>query len=241
VLLAIAAAVGALGAWPVPLGLAAFIVVAGLATRWAVVLIVGAGLLTAGLAARSWSGLHPPRRGSFAGAVTLVGDPASVGGEVRVEVRIEGKRVEAWAHGRAGRALEPRLAGERVALAGRIQPVPGSARARLASRHIGARMSVDTVGAWSAGDPASRLANTVRRTLAAGVQPLPNGQRSLFLGFVLGDDRGQSPEVVDDFRSSGLAHLLVVSGENLAFVLALVAPLLRRMAMGGRVLAGVGV
>jgi ComEC/Rec2-related protein len=58
--------------------------------------------------------------------------------------------------------------------------------------------------------------------------------RSLFLGFVLGDDRGQSPEVIEDFRDSGLAHLLVVSGENVAFLLALAAPLLRRLAMVGR-------
>jgi ComEC/Rec2-related protein len=102
-------------------------------------------------------------------------------------------------------------------------------------------MSVDRVGAWYAGDPASRLANGVRRTLARGAESLSPSHRSLFLGFVLGDDRGQSPEVVDDFRSSGLTHLLVVSGENLAFVLALVGPLLRRLAIGGRLVAAAAV
>src|SRR5204862_2233759 len=99
--------------------------------------------------------------------------------------------------------------------------------------------SVEAVGGWATGDPASRLANGVRRTLAEGVQPLSASQRSLFLGFVLGDDRGQTPDVVDDFRNAGLTHLLVVSGENLAFVLPLVAPLLRRLAMGGRLAAAV--
>ncbi|MBV8982087.1 MAG: ComEC/Rec2 family competence protein, partial [Acidimicrobiia bacterium] len=64
---------------------------------------------------------------------------------------------------------------------------------------------------------------------------------ALFLGFVLGDDRGQSPEIVEDFRGAGLTHLLVVSGENLAFALALVGPLLRRLSMGGRLAAAAAV
>src|SRR5206468_5130728 len=128
-----------------------------------------------------------------------------------------------------------------VEIADRIEAVPPGARGRLAARHIAARLSVDRVGAWHAGDPASRLANGVRRTLARGVESLSPSHRSLFLGFVLGDDRGQTPEVVEDFRGSGLAHLLVVSGENVAFVLALVAPFLRRMAMVGRIAAAVAV
>ena len=41
---------------------------------------------------------------------------------------------------------------------------------------------------------------------------------------VIGDDRGQTAVVADDFRAAGLGHLLVVSGQNVAFVLAVVAP-----------------
>ena len=237
VVLAVSAAVGALVAWPIPVPAAAAVVVVGLFVRRASVVIVGAALLTAGLAARSWSGLHPPRVGGFRGTATLVSDPSSDGGETRVDVRIGGKRVEAWAHGRAAQALAPRLAGERVAVAGRLEAVPSGARPGLAARHVAARMSVESVGAWAPGDPSSRLANGVRRTLGRGAQSMSVSERSLFLGFVLGDDRGQSAEVVDDFRSSGLAHLLVVSGENLAFVLALVAPLLRRLSIPGRLAA----
>jgi competence protein ComEC len=237
VVLAAAAAAGAWFAWPVPLLVAAGVVAVALLGRWPAVLIVGAALLTGTLAARSWAGLHPPTVGAFHGVVTLVGDPTSVDGETRVETRVKSKRVEAWAHGAAARALTDRLAGERIDLSGSIEPVPPRSRARLAARHIGARMAVDRVGLWSAGDPASRLANGVRRTLARGAESLRPTHRALFLGFVLGDDRGQSPEVVDDFRASGLTHLLVVSGENLAFVLALLGPLLRRLAFAGRLVA----
>ena len=59
-----------------------------------------------------------------------------------------------------------------VAIAGRIEPVPARSRSRLAARHIAGRMSVDRVGGWDPGDPASRLANGVRHTLARGAQSL---------------------------------------------------------------------
>ena len=241
VVLALAAAGGAWGAWPVPLPFAIGAVVVALLGRWPVVLMIAVSLLTATLAFRSWAGLRPPRPRTFSGVVTLVGDPETVGAETRVEVRVGTKRVEAWAHGRAARTLSDRLAGERVQMDGRIVPVPPASRARLAARHIASRMSIDRVGAWHAGDPANRLANGVRRTLARGAASLSPSHRALFLGFVLGDDRGQSPEIVEDFRGAGLTHLLVVSGENLAFALALVGPLLRRLSMGGRLAAATAV
>jgi competence protein ComEC len=53
--------------------------------------------------------------------------------------------------------------------------------------------------------------------------------RSLYLGFVIGDDRAQPPAVVEQFRASGLAHLSAVSGENVAFLLAVAGPGLRRL------------
>jgi competence protein ComEC len=49
------------------------------------------------------------------------------------------------------------------------------------------------------------------------------------MGLVVGDDREQTPETRDDFFGSGLAHLLAVSGQNVAFVLALVEPVVRRL------------
>ena len=71
----------------------------------------------------------------------------------------------------------------------------------------------------------------MRHTLVAGAASLPADRRPLFTGFVLGDDRGQGADVVADFRASGLAHLLVVSGENVAFVLALASPVIRRLSL----------
>jgi ComEC/Rec2-related protein len=102
-------------------------------------------------------------------------------------------------------------------------------------------MAVSKVEGWFPGDPASRLANGLRRTLGAGVATMPRTARSLYSGFVLGDDREEPPEVADDFKASGLSHLLVVSGENVAFVLALFAPVLSRLGLRSRLLFGLAV
>ncbi|HEX3622691.1 MAG TPA: ComEC/Rec2 family competence protein, partial [Acidimicrobiales bacterium] len=241
VALAVAAAAGAWLARPLPLVPAVALIVVALALRRPVVLMLAVALAASALGARAEAGLHPPRIGPWSGTATLVGDPAEVAGALRVDVRIAGKRVEAWARGSAARALVGRLAGERVQLRGQLQPVPDDARARLARAHVGARMTVDGASFTSAGDVPSRLANGLRRTLLRGAQVLAPEQRSLFTGFVLGDDRDQRPDVTDDFRASGLSHLLVVSGENVAFVLILLAPVLSRFRMPGRLVGGLAV
>ena len=87
----------------------------------------------------------------------------------------------------------------------------------------------------------ARAANAVRAVLLRGATVLPVDQRVLFGGFVLGDNRDESAVTADDFQGSGLGHLLVVSGENVAFVLAAVAPLLRRLGPRGRLIMTIGV
>ena len=58
--------------------------------------------------------------------------------------------------------------------------------------------------------------------------------RSLYLGFVVGADRAQPAEVLDQFRASGLSHLSAVSGENVAFLMAVAGPGLRRLRPSSR-------
>jgi competence protein ComEC len=238
VALALATCAGAWAARPLPLVPACAIVVVALAVRRPVLLMVAVALAASALAARSWDGLRPPAVGPWSGVATLVGDPAEVAGALRADVRIGGKRVEAWARGSTARTLRDRLSGERVQLRGRLQPVPAAARERLARRHVAARLTVTGVSLSSPGGIPSRLANGLRRTLLRGAEVLPPTRRALYAGFVLGDDREQRPEVTDDFRASGLSHLLVVSGSNVAFVLALLGPFLGRLRLGGRLAGG---
>jgi competence protein ComEC len=62
---------------------------------------------------------------------------------------------------------------------------------------------------------ADRLRAYIARTLAPGVR----GERQAVLaGVVLGEDEGLSEDLQDDFRASGLYHLLAVSGTNVVLV-----------------------
>ena len=240
VVLALATAAGAWIARPLPLLPVLAVAVVGVGVRRPAVVVVGAALAASALGAKAEAGLRPPVVGQWQGTATLVGDPADVPGlgVVRVDVRIGGKRVEAQARGRAAARLRNRLAGEQVSLEGELEEVPASASAYLSRRHVAARMTVAEVGRWSPGAAPSRLANGLRRALVSGAESMTPERRALYAGFVLGDDRGQPVEITDDFRAAGLSHLLVVSGQNVAFVLALLSPLLRRLRLGWRLVAG---
>jgi competence protein ComEC len=63
------------------------------------------------------------------------------------------------------------------------------------------------------------FADRVRHELAGSIAPgLAGERRAVLAGLVLGEEEGLSQELRDRFRSSGLYHLLAVSGQNVAFV-----------------------
>lgn len=221
---------GALVARPVPAALlvaATLIALAALAWGRPFLLVAALAVTASGLGARAWEGVrNAPTHGLVAGPATLLTDPQDLDGATRTELRLAGRRLEAYARGPAAGSLRTALAGERVAVRGRRSPVTGRRRAYLARRHVGARLNLTEVRPLDAGPPPARLANAVRRSLLRGAAPLRSDQRALLAGFVLGDDRDQPVEIVDDFRGAGLTHLLAVSGQNVAFTLAVCSPLL---------------
>ena len=70
-----------------------------------------------------------------------------------------------------------------------------------------------------------------QRAVAAG---LPAAEAALARGMVLGQDESIAEGVRDDFRASGLAHLLAVSGQNVMLLVALALPLLAVAGLGPR-------
>ncbi|HEV2810639.1 MAG TPA: ComEC/Rec2 family competence protein [Acidimicrobiales bacterium] len=240
--LAVAVCAAAWSSAPVPLLLAVTVTAAALISRRPVLLVAGAALLASSLGARSDAGLTPPA-GSEAvtGEAVLSSDPVNVDGATKVDVGLGVRRVEAWARGQPAAVLAPLLAGERVKIEGRLRPPPPEARPWLARRHVSARLSVDQAGPSRPGSLASRAANGLRRTLVNGARPLATEERALLTGFVFGDDRDQSVAVADDFKAAGLTHLLAVSGQNVAFVLVLAGPVLRRLGLRGRWAASLAV
>jgi competence protein ComEC len=177
------------------------------------------------------------RHDAVAVDAVVLDDPAgsqfSVGARVRAEHRI----LLAEASGDDAMRLRVLQAGDRVILVGRL--TEADARARW--RHAVARLDGARVVALRAPVGLLAWADALRNTILRGTAPLAPGTRALVAGFLLGDTRQVPAEVSGQYRDAGLSHLLVVSGENVAFVLALVGPALRRLRLSARTALALGV
>ncbi len=181
------------------------------------------------LSARALAGLVPPAVGRYSDQLVLVDDPVPIPGGQRVTVRWRGKRLAASAREPASSVLRPLSAGARVEARFDVKPWATEPPGWATSRHLAGRVTVLQLRPVDAGSLPWRWAGWVRSTMEEGTRSMTATSRSLFAGFVVGDGRNQPVAVADDFRASGLSHLLVVSGQNVAFALAAVAPLLKRL------------
>lgn len=234
--LAGATVAGALVARPLSLVIPVAVVLVALAVRRPLLLALAAALASSALGARAVDGLDPPTPGPVEAQVTLVDDPQLRWGRAQAVARLDGRLVLVHAPAPAAEVVAARLAGERLRVTGRLGPPPEDAP-WLRARHVAGQLDVTRAAPGSGAAAPWRVANHLRRLLVDGTASLDPDERSLYAGLVLGDDRGQTAEVTDDFRGSGLSHLLAVSGQNVAFVLAVAAPVLRRVGLGGRALA----
>jgi competence protein ComEC len=82
--------------------------------------------------------------------------------------------------------------------------------------------------------------SVIRAGVRTAHEPLPAGPQALVPALVDGDDVGMPPELEEDFRTTGLTHLLAVSGSNLTLVLGFVMVLSRCCGVRGRGFALVG-
>jgi competence protein ComEC len=242
VALAGSAAIGALRPSPVPLLLGLAMASVGLLLQRPLVLCLAVALCTSALAQRALDGLRGLEAGDVQAVVVLLTDPEVSLSGLRAEARLGAAHVELRTTAANAPALRDRLAGERLTVRGTLTP-NDAPDAWATVRHLAGRLQVHRVDGWSAADRPWRIANGLRRTIVDGADALDPDDRALFAGLVLGDDREQGPVVADDFQGAGLTHLLAVSGQNVAFVLALVAPLGRRLRLAPRlvlVLAVIG-
>lgn len=67
------------------------------------------------------------------------------------------------------------------------------------------------------GGVADNVRAAIARTMAPGLE---GERRAVVAGIVLGEDEGLDAALQDSFRASGLYHLLAVSGQNVAYVVA---------------------
>jgi competence protein ComEC len=216
---------------------------AGIAT--VAVLLVG----VLGLAL-AWGGLQEARvRGSALsrlapGRVTLVGtlkvDPgagsygwSAVVDATRVEWEsgISSIRESVWVGG--DEDLPNAVRGDLVRVEGTLQ-LPDDAGFADALHHKGIAVALrldmfERLG--GAPNTFVRATQVFRAFVGRSIDRLfPPKEAGLLLGLVLGDDSQLDPGLARDFQATGLGHLLVVSGENVAMVL---APMLALAAWAG--------
>ena len=209
----------------------------------AVALLAGALIAQERAAAIDRSALGPAIGKRFAArAVALERPRADRFGRLAVRVRLidgtgRGERVlvrlptrDTWP------AVTP---GALVDLRGRLAPLPRSARFER-RRGVHAALWLQSARATGAARAGARgrldaLRARAERALAAG---LPSPEAALLRGIVLGQDEAIDEPVRERFRVSGLAHLLAVSGQNVALLatLALFAGALAGLGRRGRLL-----
>jgi competence protein ComEC len=110
------------------------------------------------------------------------------------------------------------------------RPDPGADfdyAAFLRSRGIGREVQVESLVPIGRRGGIAGIVDAMRRRAEAGIAAgLSPGRAALARGMVLGEDGDISEDTRDDFRRSGLAHLLAASGQNVALLCALALPLL---------------
>lgn len=209
------------------------------AARWMVAAVVLTGVVAGLRAGHEHDRLVPRHLGPFDGSATVVGEPRDHGDLVRAVLRIDGQRFETWVRGTDGDALRTWRGGQLVAVRGERLPLAEQRGRRVASQHIVGRFRLTGFDETpvATGSPVDQASNVVRSSVERGAAALVEPHDALFRGLVIGDRRDQPAEMVERFRASGLAHLTVVSGLNVALLLAAASPGLRRMRPTARWLA----
>ncbi len=150
--------------------------------------------------------------------------PRRAGGEVRVAVETPRGRLLLW----APEPVPELEIGAGVRASGRLSRPPDYYRATLRRQGISTLLRTGRIEATgdARGGLAGRLDAIRSRAEHALGEGTPEREAALARGFVLGQDDRIDPVTVDDFRRSGLAHLLAVSGQNVVLLALLAAPLL---------------
>ena len=215
------------------------------------VVLLATAVMQRALDGQEHSPLAGPIRNRSSATITarLAGDPDGerYSAEVLVRVaRVDGRSagnrtVLVTAGGDAAQRLRLLESGDEVAVSGWFQPLSGYDR-RLRWRHAVASFDAVELRSFEpARSPLDRAANALRARVLAGGRHLPATERALVAGFLLGDTRELGRDVEEQFRASGLTHLLAVSGANVAFVIALTRPAVRRLGLRAQLVAGLAV
>jgi competence protein ComEC len=186
------------------------------------------------------------RRAAVVVTGALVEDPrlaaGQAGGRELVVVRVRAERLTAAGQSYAlrapvlvltqERAWLPLLPGQQVRAEGRLGPAE---RGDDVAAVLSGRGPPVVLGRPSV---AQRVAGRLRAGLRDAVAVLPDAERGLLPGLVVGDTSRLDEDLREDFRLVGLTHLTAVSGTNCAIVAGAALLLARRLRLGSRGAAG---
>ncbi len=237
--LAVAVTAGCVAAIAVPLVPVALATLVALAVGrpW---LVVACGFALAGaLAHRAEAGLGHLETGVLDEVVELVGDPEPAAGGWRAELRmVDGTRIQASGYGSVGWELSRHTAGDYLVVGGSVRPLPADSWLRW--RHLAGRAALTEASPTGERSMWWQPANQLRAIVNRGAELIPSPEQALYTGIIMGDDRFQTDSQQARFRAAGLTHLMAVSGQNVAFVLAVAEPLTRRLPRRWRTVVMVG-
>jgi competence protein ComEC len=164
------------------------------------------------------------------GFVTAV--PHRSNGDVTVRIQTADGRLAVEAH----EPIDDLPVGREVFATGTLQaPAPWEADylARYGIREVLRARRIELTGSRRGG--LSGIVDGIRlRADSALERGTPGAEAALLRGFLLGEDDRIDPATVDDFKRSGLAHLLAVSGDCVMLLALLGAWLLALLGVGLR-------
>ncbi|HID51670.1 MAG TPA: DNA internalization-related competence protein ComEC/Rec2 [Anaerolineae bacterium] len=118
--------------------------------------------------------------------------------------------------------------GMKLELYGRLETPPSDGdfnyRAYLERQNVYSSMSLPyvTVLGEGEGSPLYHAILTVKHRAQESItQLLPSPQSALLSGILLGNDNGMPPDLADDFRNTGMTHIIAISGFNIAILIAI--------------------
>lgn len=177
--------------------------------------------------------LSSPRSLDDTEAVLVVDtEPTRFGWQAEAKLSATGERVRLSGSGFERPDL---IAGQPVVISGRLRPVEGTDWDR--SRHLVGRVSVSSIEARGDLSLLRTPGEWLRRGVLGATNSFSPEGAALYHGLVIGDDRFQAEGQQARFRAAGLSHLLAVSGQNVAFLLAVFSPLLGRLGPASSLLA----
>jgi len=171
----------------------------------------------------------------------VVGEPGT--GDRAVEFRLRTEQIQlpgSESHPVTGQVLirsgrySTIAYGDRLRVEGELERPPDdplfSRREYLARQGIHSQMMAPeiTLEATNEGSPIYRVIYTFKDRARATIQrALPDPQAALLTGILLGDDSGLPPELEEQFRTTGMTHIIAISGFNIAILTGLLLAMSR--------------